>query len=248
MRCPIPIIGIIFMISGMIFPKRQALLIATLSILCYLFIAQHCFADNSQDLQTSALKKLLEPFSSIQYVKLAYEEKRYSVFLKHPRQFSGYIAFTRPDQFIKQIETPNRKKLHIQSDRLNIYTDQQDGNQNSQKTTSLQKAISLQKTMSLDDYPQFRQLQTLFAGLLLGDAATLTQYYHYDIQSLPDEKVLLTLRTRSNDAFIDKQQSISGKITIIFQAGEIKTITMASFGGEKSELSFTAVLEKEVIQ
>ena len=245
MHCPIPITGIIFMISGKIFPNRHELIIAAL---CYLFIAQHCLADNGQDLQTSDLKKLLEPFSNIQHVKLAYEEKRYSVFLKHPRQYSGYIAFTRPDQFIKQIETPSRKKLHIQSDRLSIYTDHQDGNQNKQKTTSLQKTIVLQKTMSLDDYPQFKQLQALFSGLLSGDASILKQYYHYDIQSLPEEKVLLTLRTHSSDAFIEKQQSISGKIAIIFQTGEIKTITMTGFGGEKSELSFTAVLEKQVIQ
>lgn len=197
-------------------------------------IAMYSYASESQALQKVDLHELLKPFTNIQHIKLAYHEKRYSLFLKQAKRYNGYIEFTRPDQFIKQIEDPGRKKFIIQSDQLTIYSQNPDSSQASTKV------------VSLDDYPQFKQFKALFSGLLSGNEEKLSQYYQYDVKPLPDEQVLLTLTPHIRDHFIEKQPNISRKITIIFAHQQIKNITMSGFGGEKSVLSIDAVIEKQL--
>ncbi|NOQ79408.1 MAG: hypothetical protein GQ546_08405, partial [Gammaproteobacteria bacterium] len=180
--------------------------------------------DYSQ-LQHSQLQQLLAPFTEIQSIKLPFQEKRFSLFFKQAKEYRGFIKYTRPDLFVKQIFSPNNKKFVIEKNQLTIYSD-------NLKTQDL----------SLDDYPQFKQFRALFSGLLKGEASELTRYYNYDISKLSENKIRLTLKSLIVDQFTQENNTSSQQIDIIFEDQLIKKITMIGFGGERSEMSFDKAL------
>jgi len=219
MQLTIPITGIIFMISGKM--MRSFFLVS-------LFLLNTAFASSSPVQDDIKLQKLLVPFTNMKHVKMAYHEKRFSMFLKQPREYQGTIEYIYPDLFIKQVLTPVRKKFVINQDQLTIHS-YNSGDNNKQEQ---------EHSVSLNDYPQFKQFQTLLSALLQGDASKLTQYYRYNIYSLSDNQVRLKLKSHLADTFTQEQQTSSEHIEIILQNNLIKKITLFGFGGEKSELIF----------
>ncbi len=200
----------------------------SLSILLFLFLASvnNVFANDAEKKNNRQLQPLLAPFLATSYIKLAYREKRFSLFLKQPQEHRGFIEYTRPDQLIKQELSPGKKKFVIQQNQLTIYTyDAKTGNDSKQ-------------TVFLEDYPQFKQFSALFTGLLQGDAARLTQYYRYEIYSMPDDQTGLLLKPHIADPFTREQQNINKHIEVIFHHQLIKKITITGYGGERSELYF----------
>ncbi|NOQ80777.1 MAG: hypothetical protein GQ546_15410, partial [Gammaproteobacteria bacterium] len=183
--------------------------------------------DYSQ-LQHSQLQQLLAPFSKIQSIKLPFQEKRFSLFLKQAKESHGFIEYTQPDLFIKQILSPASKKFIIKNEQLTIIN-------NNEKT----------QVLSLDDYPQFKQFKALFSGLLQGKASELTRYYNYNITELSDNSIRLTLKSLIVDQFTQDNNTSSKQIDIIFEEQRIKKITMTGFAGERSEMSFDKALIKE---
>ena len=181
----------------------------------------------------SQLEKLLMPYKDIKKIKLSYNEKRYSMFLKKPKEYKGIIEYISPDTFSKEILSPERKKYIINQQQLVIY----------HKDSKY--------VLSLDDYPQLKQLKALFSGLLQADASELTRHYQYSISTLAEntdhhKQYLLTLKSSVSDPFTEQDQKISQHIEIIFKDDAIKKITMFGFGGEKTEMKLTKILlEKE---
>lgn len=186
-----------------------------------------------------ALQQLLAPFSNTQHIKIAYEEKRFSLFLKKARLYKGYIEYIAPDTFIKTVKSPDRKKIIIVQSQLTLY-------QYDSKSASETPII---KKVALNDYPQFKQFKALFSGLFKGQASALTPYYRYEIHSLEDKQTRLTLTSLVRDPFTQSEQQTSHKnqiIEIIFYNEHITNIIMTGLGGERSELSFGEnLLEKQ---
>jgi len=234
--------GIIFMTFGKMMTKQLTTIKLSASLLL-LFISVtliesstaetkpgHIYLQHKQ-LQQSQLQQILAPFSKIQFIKLPFQEKRFSLFLKQAREYQGFIEYTQPDLFVKHIFIPNKKKFVIKEDQLTIYSD-------NLKTQDL----------SLDDYPRFKQFKALFSALLQAKASELTRYYRYDISELTEDKTLLTLKPLIVDQFTQKNNSSSQQIEILFEDHAIKKITMIGFGGERSEMSFDkALIKKELL-
>ena len=203
-----------------------------LSILLLLFISATLTATSYAETKPDSiqLQQLLVPFSKIQFIKLPFHEKRFSLFLKQAMEYQGFIEYTQPDLFVKQLLSPNNKKFVIKEDQLTIYS-------NDLKT----------QVLSLDDYPQFKQFKALFSALLQGNASELTRYYRYDISELPEDKTLLTLKSLIVDPFTQENNSSSKRIEIIFEDHAIKKITIIGFGSERSEMTFDkALIKKEL--
>lgn len=244
MQPTILITGITFMTSGRIMcnhPSFQPLFVfQLLFVVLFLFLATvNVFAKDADIKNDRELQQLLAPFAVTPYIKLAYLEKRFSLFLKQPQEFRGSIEYTRPDQLIKQVLSPTKKRFVIQHNQLTIYTyESKNGNDN--KTESKQ-------TVSLDDYPQFKQYRAIFTGLLEGNAAQITQHYRYEIYSMPDDQTGLMLKPQIADPFTQEQQNINKHIEIIFHHQLIKKITMTGFGGERSELYIERLNTKKQI-
>ena len=192
------------------------------------------------------LQQLLAPFAETKQLKLAYQEKRFSLFFKQPQVYHGYIEYLSPDTFIKQIQSPVRKKIVIVQNQLTLYT------YDSETVSDSEAAYSDKKIVSLDDYPQFKQLKALFSGLFQGKASELTRYYRYEIKSLANEHTSLILKPNIADRFTQdslQQNSINKQIEIIFHKQRITKIKMTGFGGERSELLFRQeVLKQEVFK
>lgn len=220
------------MISGKIM-NNQPCGFSFLPVMLFLLVmTANIFAGESNELE-----ELLSPYTNIQHIKLVYHEKRFSLFLKQAKLYQGYIEYTRPDQLTKHIEGPDSLTFVIKSNQLTIYRVDAKTNQHSNTT------------MSLDDYPQLKQFRALFSGLLQGNAAQLTAYYHYEIDTMADNKTRLRLKSRISDPFTQSSEqpaNISRNIEIIFTGQTITTINMSGFGGEKSELNIDKVIEKVI--
>ncbi len=210
---------------------KERILKNTVFILYFLLLLPY----NSPAQNHEALEQLLAPFSKTQHIKIAYEEKRFSLFFKSARVYQGYIEYISPDTFIKYIEKPNRKKIIIKQEQLSLY----------QYHSQSPSEPSEKKEVSLNDYPQFKQLKALFSGLFKGQTSKLTQYYRYSIHPLTSEQTRLTLNSLISDAFTQSEQQRNNQsqtIEIIFQNEHIRKITMIGFGGERSELNFGEIL------
>ncbi len=194
---------------------------------CLLLTSCLTYAQDDQ-----ALQNLLSPFSEIKHIKLAYEEKRFSLFFKQPRLYQGYIEYISPETFIKYVKHPEKKKIVIIQDQLTLY---------SYDSESSDKTIK--KEVSLNEFPQFKQLKALFFGLFKGQASALKQYFQYKINSLSNQKIHLELKSLVNDPFSQEQQA-DKKIDVFFQNEHITKITMTGLGGERSELYFTDIIIK----
>ena len=201
------------------------------------FLLLVSFNTNAHD--DDALQQLLTPFSDTQHIKIAYEEKRFSLFLKEARLYKGYIEYIAPDTFIKTVNSPDRKKIVIVQNLLTLY----------QYDSKSPSEAPVKKEVALNDYPQFKQLKALFSGLFKGQASELTQYYRYEIHPLEDKKTRLTLTSLVSDPFTQSEQQTSQKnqiIDIFFHHEHITKIIMTGLGGERSELSFGEnLLEKQ---
>ena len=203
-------------------------------LFCFLLLLPYISPAHNNE----ALEQLLAPFAKTQHIKIAYEEKRFSLFFKRARLYQGYIEYISPDTFIKYVETPNQKKIVIIENQLSLY----------QYNSESPSQAPVKKEVSLSDYPQFKQLKALFSGLFKGQASELTQYYRYNILPLSDEQTRLTLTSLVNDSFTQGEQSRSNQkqsIEIIFQNEHITQIIMTGLGGERSELSFGENLLQE---
>ena len=104
--------GITFMTSGKTMPDFKSLFLIFLWL-----ISNAVYAQDDDKLQ-----QLLAPFAETQHLKLAYQEKRFSLFFKQPQVYHGYIEYLSPDTFIKQIQSPVRKKIFIVQNQLTLYT------------------------------------------------------------------------------------------------------------------------------
>lgn len=216
--------GTTFMTSGKTMPDFKSLFLIFL-----LLISNTVYA------QDDKLQQLLAPFAETKHLKLAYQEKRFSLFFKQPQVYHGYIEYLSPDTFIKQVQSPFRKKIVIVQNQLTLYT------YDAETASDSESAYSDKKIVSLDDYPQFKQLKALFSGLFQGKASELTQYYRYKIKSLANEHISLILKSNIADPFTQtslQQGNINKQIEIIFHKQRITKITMTGFGGERSELFF----------
>ena len=203
-------------------------------MLFLLVMTANIFAGESNELQ-----ELLSPYTNIQHIKLAYHEKRFSLFLKQAKLYQGYIEYTQPDQFRKHIDGPDSLTFVIKANQLTIHRFDAKTNQHSNTT------------MSLDDYPQLKQFRALFSALLQGNAAQLTPYYQYEIDAMADNKTRLRLKPQISDPFTQRSEqpaNISRSIEIIFSRQTIETINMSGFGGEKSELRIDKVIEKVIVK
>jgi hypothetical protein len=178
----------------------------------------------------SQLQQLLSPFSGTPHIKLAYQEKRFSLFFKTPRLYQGTIEYISPDTFIKSVQLPDRKKFVLKKNTLSIYD----------YSTQAEDGTEKVHEVSLDDYPQFKQLKALFLGLFQGDASLLLEYYQYKIYVLENNKTRLVLKSLVSDQFIQDKLASQSKqqIDIIFHQQQIIKIIMASPGNERSELVF----------
>jgi hypothetical protein len=201
--------------------------------ICAFYSAISFAQDFSQQIDSTnndqQLQKLLASHKQKQHIKLPYIEKRYSIFLKKPREFHGYIEYIKPDIFIKQIDSPMQKKFILKENQLIIHSFKSEKNKT--KKTSENK-------VSLENYPQFKQLKALFSGLLKGDITQLNQYYHYELNFMSDSITHLELKNQMSNPFTQEQQNVHQNIKIIFVKQQIKKIIMTGFGGEKSELTF----------
>lgn len=213
------------MTSGRTMFSRIVLILSLL-----LLLAANLPADDSLMMnKENQLQQLLLPYKNIKTIKLSYNEKRFSLFLKKPKEYKGVIEYTRPDIFIKQMLSPERKKYIINKQQLVIYN--KDATQ----------------TLSLDDYPQLKQIKALFSALLQGNASELTRYYQYSISSTtkaPDNnrQYRLILKSAVADLFTQENPTMSQHIEIIFQDDAIKKIIMSGPGGEKTEIQLTTLL------
>ena len=215
------------MISGMILKHKKSTVCSAL--FTYIFLAFSIASSLTSRAYANELETLLLPFTTIQSIKLPFQEQRHSLFLKKPKEYKGTIEYTRPDIFIKEITWPVYNKFIIENNHLTIL---------SHKPDHTKKQIV--QSVSLNDFPQFKQIKALFSGLLQGKAEKLMQYYHYEINELEDNKTQLILKSRTVDAFIQTQQVISQHIEVIFTKDNksIKHMSIRGFGGEQSIYSF----------
>jgi hypothetical protein len=197
-------------------------------------IINSAYASDNNDHNHQRLKNLLAPFQRISHIKLAYEEKRSSIFFKHAEKYSGTIEFNTPDQFIKTIEFPVRQKFQIIDQQLSIYTERGDTGQ------------PVMKTIALDSYPQFKPVYLLFTGLLQGNIDYLNNLYRYQIETLAENKTRLILTPKITDRFTEQNQTINKIIEVIFSGDAITEINSAGFASERSELKFINLLEKQL--
>ncbi|WP_214660461.1 hypothetical protein [sulfur-oxidizing endosymbiont of Gigantopelta aegis] len=188
------------------------------------------FSIPSQAQDHSQLQQLLSPFSGIPHIKLAYQEKRFSIFFKQPRLYQGTIEYISPDTLIKSVETPDRKKFVLQQNTLSIYEHNIEPDDTSDPINKV----------SLDDYPQLKQLKTLFIALFQGDTDQLVKFYQYKIHHLANNTTRLVLKSLLNNPLIDDIPSSLSKqqIDIVFQHQRIIKILMKGLGGERSEVIF----------
>lgn len=125
--------------------------------------------------------------------------------------------------------SPERKKYIINKQQLVIYN----------------KDVT--QVLSLDDYPQLKQIKTLFSALLQGNASELSRYYQYRISSMSkatdnNRQYRLILKSAVADPFTQENQTMSQHIEIIFQDDAIKKIIMSGLSGEKTEMELTKIL------
>ena len=216
--------GITFMTSGRTMFSRIVLILS-------LWLAANLSADDNTLMMNkeNQLQQLLLPYKNIKTIKLSYNEKRFSLFLKKPKEYKGLIEYTRPDIFIKQMLSPERKKYIINKQQLLIYN----------------KDVT--QTLSLDDYPQLKQIKALFSALLQGNASELTRYYQYTISPMSkvadnNRQYRLILKSAVTDPFTQENPTMSQHIEIIFQDDAIKKIIMYGPGGERTEMQLTTLL------
>ncbi len=232
-----------------------------LKVLFFLFILLVSSSPYAQD--DHKLQQLLAPFADTKYLKLSYQEKRYSFFFKQPQVYQGYIEYISPDTFIKQVQNPARKKFVIVNDQLTLYnyvskpvskSASKSASKSDSKPIAIAKASSSKmelpgkKVVSLDEYPQFKQLKALFSGLFKGQAAELTRHYRYEINSLANEQTQLILKSHIADPFTQnnlQKNNIAQQIEVFFHNNRITKIIMTGLGGEKSELLFGPDMIKE---
>ena len=201
-----------------------------------LFLSNHSYADE--------LETLLLPFTKIQSIIIPFHEKRNSIFLKRSKESSGLIEYSRPDKFVKEVFSPVWKKIIIEGEQLTLLL--RTSARTSARTSDANQSAQIEKKIiSLDDFPQFKQFQALFSGLLQGDAKKLTQYYRYEIKKISDNETQLILQSHAADNFIQEQQIVSQRIEIIFTDNNdkmlhIKRITKTGFGGERTLYTFSS--------
>jgi|GEM_PF-2914655 len=212
--------------------SKRMITLACRSILIYALYTCMLFPMNlyaqkipAKNTQQEQLQQLLRPLSNIQSIKLGFHETRHSLFLKQAKQSTGVIEYIQPDTFIKEVFSPIQQKFIFKDNQLLIYKDKQ-----------------LSRRLSLNDYPQIKQFKTLFIGLMQADGQQLSQHYQYNIKILGTDKTQLNLKAKNIDQFIETDISITQqKIEILFVQQQIKRVSITTFSGEHSEMTFTTI-------
>jgi hypothetical protein len=180
------------------------------------------------------LSRLLATLPQIDSIRMAYTETRYSVFFKNSVSTKGEIEYHAQAQFSKTVRSGGHQKFSINGQTLTIQT-----------YTGDNTPADL-KTIELDNYPQFKPFFLLFTGLLQGNTNYLSQWYDHEITVLNDQQIRLLLTPQKRNPFIENPVPVTQSIEVIFTAGLITELNSSGFGGERSELRITSVLDKQL--